>query len=62
MIAGIFFTFWRIMEIITLIPTMGMLVRAFSVTGICVGTNMKGKAWFVHQFQKANQLTPNYVL
>ncbi|MCJ1463004.1 hypothetical protein MMC07_001608 [Pseudocyphellaria aurata] len=27
MIAGLFFTFWRIMEIITLIPTLGMLVR-----------------------------------
>lgn len=44
MIAGLFFTFWRILEIVTLIPTLGML------------------SYFVHQFQKANLLTPNYIL
>jgi hypothetical protein len=26
MIAGLFFTFWRICQILTLIPTLGMLV------------------------------------
>ncbi|KAK0516202.1 hypothetical protein JMJ35_000805 [Cladonia borealis] len=44
MIAGLFFAFWRFLEIITLIPTLGML------------------AYFVHEFTKANQLTPGYIL
>lgn len=26
MIAGVFFTFWRMFQILTLIPTLGMLV------------------------------------
>jgi len=38
------FAFWRFLEIVTLIPTLGML------------------AWFVHQFAKANALTPSYIL
>ncbi|KAI4246534.1 MAG: hypothetical protein L6R40_001897 [Gallowayella cf. fulva] len=44
MIGGLLFTFWRFFEIVTLIPTLGML------------------AYFVHQFEKQNLLTPNYVL
>ncbi|KAL8810914.1 MAG: hypothetical protein Q9223_001972 [Gallowayella weberi] len=44
MIGGLLFTFWRFFQIVTLIPTLGML------------------AYFVHQFQKQNLLTPNYVL
>ncbi|MCJ1341611.1 hypothetical protein MMC09_006907 [Bachmanniomyces sp. S44760] len=44
MIAGLAFAFWRFWQIVTLIPTLGML------------------AYFVNIFQKANQLTPNYIL
>ena len=44
MIAGLFFSFFRVLEILTLVPTMGML------------------AYFVNIFNKANQLTPSYVL
>ncbi|KAL8655044.1 MAG: hypothetical protein Q9210_001135 [Variospora velana] len=44
MIGGLLFTFWRLLEIITLIPTLGML------------------AYFVHQFESQNLLTPNSIL
>lgn len=44
MIGGLLFTFWRFAEIVTLIPTLGML------------------AYFVHQFESKNLLTPNSVL
>ncbi|KAL8999265.1 MAG: hypothetical protein Q9169_001810 [Polycauliona sp. 2 TL-2023] len=44
MIGGLLFSFWRFMEIITLIPTLGML------------------AYFVHQYQQSNLLTPNDIL
>ncbi|KAL8905827.1 MAG: hypothetical protein Q9207_002398 [Kuettlingeria erythrocarpa] len=44
MIGGLLFSFWRFLEIITLIPTLGML------------------AYFVHQFESQNLLTPNDVL
>ncbi|KAL8737785.1 MAG: hypothetical protein Q9181_001348 [Wetmoreana brouardii] len=44
MLGGLLFTFWRFFQIITLIPTLGML------------------AYFVHQFESKNLLTPNYVL
>ncbi|KAF2857325.1 hypothetical protein K470DRAFT_223582 [Piedraia hortae CBS 480.64] len=42
--SGFLFLAWRLFEIITLIPVMGML------------------AWFVHQYVKANLLTPTYIL
>ena len=32
MIGGLLFTFWRLMEIVTLIPTLGMLVRILSAS------------------------------
>ncbi|KAL8939256.1 MAG: hypothetical protein Q9216_003458 [Gyalolechia sp. 2 TL-2023] len=44
MIGGLLFSFWRFAEIVTLIPTLGML------------------AYFVHQFESQNLLTPNSVL
>ncbi|KAL9014719.1 MAG: hypothetical protein Q9173_000642 [Seirophora scorigena] len=44
MIGGLLFSFWRFLEIITLIPTLGML------------------AYFVHQFESQNFLTPDSVL
>jgi hypothetical protein len=44
MIPGMLFAFWRICEIVTLIPIIGML------------------SWFVDGFQKANQLTPTFIL
>ncbi|ORY19844.1 hypothetical protein BCR34DRAFT_620834 [Clohesyomyces aquaticus] len=42
--SGLSFGFWRVMEIITLIPTLGML------------------AWFVHQYDVTNRLTPRSIL
>lgn len=44
MIFAIFFAIWRFLEILTLVPTMGML------------------AFFVHGYNTANMLTPNYIL
>ncbi|KAG7005620.1 hypothetical protein G7Y79_00018g044270 [Physcia stellaris] len=44
MIAGIFFSFFRVCQLLTLIPAMGML------------------AYFVNIYNKANRLTPDYVL
>ena len=44
MIAGIFFTLTRLLQLLTLIPAMGML------------------AYFVDRFNRANQLTPSYIL
>ena len=44
MIAGIFFTLTRLLQLLTLIPAMGML------------------AYFVDRFNRANSLTPSYVL
>lgn len=44
MIASLFFIFFRLLQLVTLIPTMGML------------------AYFVNQFNKADRLTPAYVL
>jgi len=44
MLFGIFFAFWRFLEIVTLIPTLGML------------------AYFVHQYDRANALTPDSIL
>ncbi|KAI0160735.1 hypothetical protein GGR57DRAFT_456191 [Xylariaceae sp. FL1272] len=44
MVYEIFFALWRILQIITLIPIVGML------------------AYFVDGYQKANALTPNYIL
>lgn len=44
MLFGIFFAFWRFLEIITLIPTLGML------------------AYFVHQYDKNDLLTPDFIL
>ncbi|KAI9730293.1 MAG: hypothetical protein M1818_008196 [Claussenomyces sp. TS43310] len=44
MLFGLFFAFWRFLQIVTLIPTLGML------------------AYFVHQYVKANALTPNSIL
>jgi len=44
MLGGLLFRLWRVAEIITLIPVIGML------------------SWFVHIFNKQNQLTPDYIL
>lgn len=43
-ISGFLFLSWRIFELITLVPIVGML------------------GWFVHRFNDANLLTPEYVL
>ncbi|KAI1262898.1 hypothetical protein F5Y18DRAFT_146128 [Xylariaceae sp. FL1019] len=44
MIYEIFFAIWRVLQIVTLIPIVGML------------------AYFVDGYQKANSLTPDYIL
>ncbi|KAI0102697.1 hypothetical protein GGR51DRAFT_526680 [Nemania sp. FL0031] len=44
MLFAIFFAFWRFLQIVTLIPTIGLL------------------AYFVDGYNRANALTPNYVL
>lgn len=63
MIAGVFFSFWRILQIITLIPTLGMLVcsGAYCETdGLVILILLQ--AYFVDQFQDQNRLTPDYIL
>jgi len=44
MLGGLLFGFWRLAEIVTLIPVIGML------------------AFFVNGYNKANQLTPSFIL
>lgn len=63
MLGYIFFTFWRLFQIVTLIPTLGMLVRSHVVVNpppeACTDPH---QAYFVSLNQKANRLTPASIL
>ncbi|KAL9586785.1 MAG: hypothetical protein Q9212_000671 [Teloschistes hypoglaucus] len=60
MIGGLLFSFWRCFQIVTLIPTLGMLVSHLIQPTDPILT--LEQAYFVHQFEKQGLLTPNYVL
>lgn len=61
MIGGLLFTFWRFGEIVTLIPTLGMLVP-LTLSPLHRQLLTSIQAYFVHQFESQNLLTPNSVL
>lgn len=61
MLGGLLFSIWRIFEIITLIPVVGMLVsdKTAAILELVLTTS---QAWFVAGFQDNNQLTPSSIL
>lgn len=70
MIGSVFFIFNRLVEIVFLIPIIGMLVchththfLSLCPEGSDKDTDATGfQAWFVHGFLKANMLTPSFIL
>lgn len=62
MIGSIFFIFNRLVEIVFLIPIIGMLVRSNLGPTTLSKRKTNQQAYFVDGFIKANQLTPSYIL
>lgn len=63
LISGFFFISWRLGQLITLIPPVGMLVRIFPFFQQSRLTNdIYAQAWFIDGFVKENMLTPTYIL
>jgi hypothetical protein len=65
MLGGFLFGFWRICQIVTLIPVVGMLVRLWfpsSTATFSHITDPHPQAWFVDGYNRQRQLTPNFIL
>jgi hypothetical protein len=65
MFGSLFFGFWRIVELVTLIPPIGMLVSPPihpSLLPAILTAHANNQSFFIHGFVQANQLTPSYIL
>lgn len=64
MIGSLFFIFNRLVEIVFLIPIIGMMVclHPHDISQITKNLTIRGKAYFVDGYLKSNHITPVYIL